>query len=69
MNTQPTAMASRAMKPAASSGNLMALPDGHELVGDFRIKRVIGAGGFGITYLALDLVSVALIPITVAKEI
>ncbi len=39
-------------QPAASSGNLMALPEGHELVGDFRIKRVIGAGGFGITYLA-----------------
>jgi len=41
-----------APQPAASSGNLMALPDGHELVGDYRIKRVLGAGGFGITYLA-----------------
>lgn len=32
--------------------NLVALPDGTTLVGDFRIKRVLGAGGFGITYLA-----------------
>ncbi len=41
-------------KPAVNgpSGNLLALPDGHELVGDYRIKRVLGAGGFGITYLA-----------------
>ena len=32
--------------------NLLALPAGTELVGDFRIKKVLGAGGFGITYLA-----------------
>lgn len=34
--------------------NLVALPVGTELVGDFRIERVLGAGGFGITYLALE---------------
>lgn len=32
--------------------NLIALPANTELVGDFRIERVLGAGGFGITYLA-----------------
>jgi serine/threonine protein kinase len=35
--------------------NLLALPQGTELVGDYRIKRVLGAGGFGITYLADEL--------------
>jgi WD40 repeat protein/serine/threonine protein kinase len=32
--------------------HVMALTPGTELVGDFRIARVLGAGGFGITYLA-----------------
>lgn len=32
--------------------NLTALPSGTELVGDYRIERVLGAGGFGVTYLA-----------------
>jgi hypothetical protein len=32
--------------------NLLALNAGTELVGDYRIDRVLGAGGFGITYLA-----------------
>ena len=32
--------------------NLIALPAKTELVGDYRIQRVLGAGGFGVTYLA-----------------
>jgi hypothetical protein len=40
-------------KPATDA-NLLALPKGTELVGDFRIERVLGAGGFGITYLAQE---------------
>ncbi|MFM1813620.1 MAG: hypothetical protein RLZ98_315 [Pseudomonadota bacterium] len=36
--------------------NVLALPSGTRLAGDFRIERVLGAGGFGITYLARDLV-------------
>ena len=32
--------------------NVLALAVGTELVGDYRIDRVLGAGGFGITYLA-----------------
>ena len=35
--------------------NLLALSAGTELVGDFKIKKVLGAGGFGITYLAEEL--------------
>jgi serine/threonine protein kinase len=35
--------------------HLIALKSGTELVGDFRITRVLGAGGFGITYLADEL--------------
>ena len=32
--------------------NLSALPVGTRLAGDYRIDRILGAGGFGITYLA-----------------
>ena len=32
--------------------NLAALPEGTRLADDYRIERVLGAGGFGITYLA-----------------
>lgn len=32
--------------------NLIALPGGTELAGDYKIDRVLGAGGFGVTYLA-----------------
>jgi WD40 repeat protein/serine/threonine protein kinase len=35
--------------------HLLALPAGTELVGEYRIDRVLGAGGFGITYLAEEL--------------
>ena len=35
-----------------SMTHIMALPRGTELVGDFRVERVLGVGGFGITYLA-----------------
>ena len=46
----------KAMQPKPASGtNLLALPEGTELVGDYRIKCVLGAGGFGITYLAEEI--------------
>ena len=35
--------------------HLIALPEGTELAGDFRIDRVLGAGGFGVTYLAHEI--------------
>src|SRR5262245_65119076 len=42
----------KAMQPKpASSMNLLALPEGTQRVGDYRIKRVLGACGSGITYL------------------
>ncbi|MEM8627440.1 MAG: serine/threonine-protein kinase [Pseudomonadota bacterium] len=34
---------------------VLALPKGALLVGDYQIDRVLGAGGFGITYLGRDL--------------
>jgi serine/threonine protein kinase len=54
----------KAIEPkAASGGNLLALPDGTELVGDYRLKRVLGAGGFGITYLADEIALARLVTI------
>lgn len=35
--------------------NLIALPGGTELAGDYKIDRVLGAGGFGVTYLAEEM--------------
>ncbi len=35
--------------------NIIALAEGTDLVGDYTIERVLGAGGFGITYLAREL--------------
>jgi serine/threonine protein kinase len=53
-----------AMQPnPASTTNLLALPDGTELVGDYRIRRVLGAGGFGITYLADEMALARLVTI------
>ena len=36
-----------------SHGHRYALPPGHRL-GEYRIERYLGAGGFGITYTAID---------------
>lgn len=45
--------------------NLIALPLGTTLVGDYRIQRVLGAGGFGVTYLADE---IALSRVVTLKE-
>jgi serine/threonine protein kinase len=53
-----------AIQPSpAPNSNLLALPDGTELVGDYRIKCVLGAGGFGITYLADEMALARLVTI------
>ncbi len=55
---QPGALTSRAQPQGSRHAvmtHVMALQAGSELVGDFRIERVLGAGGFGITYLADEL--------------
>ena len=35
--------------------NIIALAEGTKLVGDYTVERVLGAGGFGITYLAREM--------------
>lgn len=35
--------------------NIIALAEGTNLVGDYTVERVLGAGGFGITYLAREI--------------
>ncbi|MBU1211606.1 MAG: protein kinase [Alphaproteobacteria bacterium] len=35
--------------------NIIALAEGTHLVGDYTVERVLGAGGFGITYLAREI--------------
>ncbi|MEW5962227.1 MAG: serine/threonine-protein kinase [Pseudomonadota bacterium] len=43
--------------------NLIALAGGTVLVGEYRIERVLGAGGFGITYLAEEMALARLVTI------
>ena len=45
----------RVRAPRGNMTNLIALPNGTELVGEYRIERVLGAGGFGVTYLAKEI--------------
>lgn len=62
----PRAFLIRQAQAEASRGtmtNLIALPGGTELVGDYRIERVLGAGGFGITYLADEIALARLVTI------
>src|SRR5688572_3980323 len=44
---------SSTLGPTTSGGQANALPKGTRL-GEFEIRRVIGAGGFGIVYMAFD---------------
>lgn len=45
----------RTMNRMGTMTDHISLQSGTELVGDYRIDRVLGAGGFGITYLAQEL--------------
>jgi len=50
----PSRTASRGRPNSVSDATIHALPVGHEFDG-YRILRVLGAGGFGITYLAEEI--------------
>ncbi len=43
--------------------NLIALPNGTELAGEYRIEKILGAGGFGVTYLAHEIALTRLVAI------
>ncbi len=45
----------RRIRTAGDMTHLIALPGGTELAGDYKIASVLGAGGFGVTYLAEEL--------------
>jgi serine/threonine protein kinase len=41
-------------RPAAAAADAAALPSGHTVF-EYRIEKMLGGGGFGITYLARDI--------------
>ncbi|MBS0346829.1 MAG: protein kinase [Proteobacteria bacterium] len=46
-------MSDETLPPAPGQDDLLALPSGY-VINEYRIERVLGGGGFGITYLAHD---------------